>query len=178
VLKSAVRHIKPSAQKFATLQKCLALISALMTLTALAFLPAAYHRDHSRNWPTTPGVIRAAALKTNFQKPGSTTQYSPSLSYSYTVDGIPRASTRIDFAESLRFPKDQALEWIDRNYPPGKQVTVYYDPKDPDLAVLVPGAKDLLLICWYSAGAAAFCCAASLALWTRQKRRLTSGSLG
>src|SRR5215510_175736 len=56
--------------------------------------------------------------------------------YSYAVDGIPRAGTRIDFADSVHvFTKEEALAWLNRNYPVGKQVTVYYDPRNPDLAV-------------------------------------------
>jgi Protein of unknown function (DUF3592) len=167
-----MRHMKPTAHKFSTLLKGLVIVSAVMTLVALCFLPAAYHRNDSTRWPTTSGVVRATALTTSFEKPHTTTEFSPFLSYSYAVDGIPRASTRIDFADRVQLPKEQALAWLDRNYPIGKQVTVFYDPKNPDLAVLVPGANELVFICWCGAGTAAFCCAASSLLLTRQKRRL------
>jgi hypothetical protein len=146
-------------------------VSAVMTLIGVCFLPTCYHRDNSGAWPTTPGVVRDAALKTTFQKPGTTPRFSPLVCYSYTVDGIPRANTRIDFGDTVRQTKDEALAWVNRNYPVGKAVTVYYDSKNPDLAVLVPGARDLVLIGWFFTGTAAFCCIASLLLFLRQKRR-------
>jgi hypothetical protein len=49
----------------------------------------------------------------------------------------------------------------------------YYDSKDPDLAVLVPGAGDLILIDWSYAGTAAFCCAVSLFFLIRRKRGIS-----
>jgi hypothetical protein len=170
-----MRHLQPKSKHFPTVLKALVIVSGLMTLAALYFLRAAYHRNGSTNWPTTSGVVRLAALKTNFKKPGATTQFTPFLCYTYTVDGIPRAGTRLDFADGpLRLPKNQALEWIDRHYPPGKQVTVYYDPNDPDLAVLVPGAKELVWICWSVGATAAFCCAASALLLRRHNKRVRS----
>jgi hypothetical protein len=164
--------MKPSGQWSSNLLKGLVIVSAVMTLIALAFLPASYHRDNSVHWPTASGVVSNVALKTYLQKPRRT-YFSPFVCYNYTVEGIPRACTRIDFADSVQvFSKEEALEWLNRNYPVGKQVTVYYDPNNPDLAVLVPGAKDLILICWGSAWTAAFCCAASVVLLNRQKRKL------
>jgi len=171
-----MRHLKPTTRPFPAILKGLVIVSGLMTLIALCFLPAVYHRNNSTDWPTTPGVVRSVALNTNFQKPRTTTMFTPVLFYNYTVDGIPRASTRLDFADGpLRFPKEQALEWIDRHYPAGKQVTVYYDPNDPDLAVLVPGAKEDVLNCWTAAATAALCCAASAFLLRRHNNRVRSG---
>lgn len=170
---TALRRMKPSDQRFPTVLKGLVVASAAATLISLGFLPASYHRDSSTHWPTTSGVVSAVALKTSFQKPHVRPYFSPSICYSYTVDGIPRASTRIDFADLVRwFPKEEALAWLDQNYPVGKKVTVYYDPKNPDLAVLVPGATDLVFICWSCVGTSASCLVASWVLLIRQKKRL------
>jgi len=163
----------PTGQRFFTnLLKGLVVVSAVMTVIALGFLPASYHRNNSTHWPTASGVVTNVGQKAHLQKPHGTAYFTPVVSYKYTVQGVPRTGTRIDFADrTLALPKDEALAWIDRNYPVGKQVTVYYDPKNPDLAVLVPGATDLLWICWLSASHAALCCAASLVLLNRQKRK-------
>ena len=169
-----MRRMKPNGQQFLTVLKGLLVASVAVTLTYLYFLSAAYHRDGSTRWPTTSGVVGVAALKTTFQKPRTTTYFSPLICYSYAVGGIPRASTRIDFAPFARLPKEEALAWVNRNYPVGKKVTVYYDPKKPDLAVLVPGAKELVSNGWVGVGTSVFCCAASLFLLIRQKKRLAS----
>ena len=170
-----------SVGRFSIVSTVLMMVSAVMTLIGVCFLPTAYHRNSSRAWPTTTGVVRAAALKITFQKPGTTPRFTPVICYSYTVDGIPRASTRIDFGDPLRLTKDEALASVNRNYPVGKQVTVYYDSKNPDLAVLVPGASEMVLNVWSFAGTAAFCCVASLLFLIRQKRwtrHARSGALG
>ena len=160
-----------SARRFSIVLRILVIVSAVMTLIGACFLPTCYHRSHSGAWPTTTGVVRDAALRTTFQKPGMTTRFSPFICYSYTVNDIPRASTRIDFGDPVRLTKDEALASLNRDYPVGKQVTVHYDSKNPDLAVLVPGAKNLVLIGWSFTGTAAICCVASLLLWLRQKMR-------
>jgi len=146
-------------------------LSALMALAAAGFLPMFYHRDQSGAWPTTSGVIRVAALKTTFEKPGSTTRFSPFICYSYTVDGIGRASTRIDFGDPMRLTRDEVLAWIERNYPVGREVRVYYDSGDPDLAVLAPGAKGLVVIGWWAVGTAGCCLAICWVLLRRRKAR-------
>src|SRR5882757_608808 len=158
--------MKPT-ERFSIILRVLAIVSGLMTLISAGFLPTFYHRDHSGAWPTTTGVVRDAALRTAFQKPGMTTRFSPFICYSYTVDGIPRASTRIDFGDMARLTKDEALAWIERNYPVGKEVRVYYDSSDPDLAVLAPGAKNQVLIGWWCVGTAGSCCVACLVLLIR-----------
>ena len=92
------------------------------------------------------------------------------------VDGIPRASTRIDFTNSPKFPKAEALAWLNQNYPVGKKVTVYYDPDDPDLAVLVPGAKDSIFDGWTAVVTAASCWLVSwVFLILERKRRASEG---
>jgi hypothetical protein len=172
-----LREMKPTGQWFSCLLKGLVIISALITLIALGFLPASYHRNNSTHWPTASGVVTNVGLKAHLQKPRRPAYFTPVVSYTYTVQGAPRTGTRIDFADAvLVFQKDEALAWIDRNYPVGKQVTVYYDPKDPALAVLVPGATDLLWICWLSSAYAALCCVASLVILNRQKNKLPETS--
>jgi hypothetical protein len=159
-----------SAARFSILLRVLVFVSAVIAIIAACFLPTCYHRNNSGAWPTTTGVIRSAALTTAFHKPPHAPWFSPFICYTYTVDDIPRASTRIEFSDQVAaLTKDEALTWIDRHYPVGKQVTVYYDSKDPDLAVLVPGSKDLIFIAWVSSGTAAFCCIASYLLLIRQR---------
>src|SRR5437016_5049359 len=98
-----------SAKRFSIVLRVLVIVSALMTLISVCFLPTCHHRNNSGAWPTTTGVVRDGALKTTFHKPGKTPRFSPLICYNYTVDGIPRASTRIDFGDPIRQTKDEAL---------------------------------------------------------------------
>src|SRR5256885_15374290 len=92
IFQAAGCRMKPSEQ-FVTFLKGVVILSAAATLIALCFLPMCYDRDSSIRWPTTSGVVADVALKTSYKKPGRTTYFSPSICYSYTVDGIPRASS-------------------------------------------------------------------------------------
>jgi hypothetical protein len=154
--------------KEAILFTWLAIISGAMLLGALLAFPSLHHINASTHWPVTNGVISAAGLKLYLHKPNIEPSYEPRICYSYVVDGIPRVGTRISFADSIRtFYKDAGIDWLSRNYPIGKTVTVYYDPADPDFSVLEPGAEDLIFIWRWVAGTLAFC--VFLAIWMRSQ---------
>ena len=164
---------KEDSRQFTATMKWLAVISGAIFLSALVFfLPAAVRRDRSTLWPGAPGVIRATGLKTYLPKPHLEPSFTPTVCYTYTVESIPRTSTRLDFAEGRPvFRKDEAIRWLETNYPVGKQVWVYYDPSDPDNAVLVPGAEDSIFICQCWLGTTAACCVFCFAVYLSRKRR-------
>jgi hypothetical protein len=56
---------------------------------------------------------------------------------------------------------------LKQNYPVGKQISVYYDPDNPDLSVLERGAKDLI---WIAVAIIATSSLCGLALWSLQRR--------
>ena len=164
---------KTDNRQFTAIMKWLALISGGMFLGALVFfLPAAIHRDRSTQWPRVPGVVRVTGLKTYLHKPHKEPSFTPTVCYTYTVEGIPRTSTRLDFADVRPvFREGEAIRWLESNYPVGKQVPVYYDPSNPDNAVLVPGAKDSIFICQWWLVTTAACCVSCLVLYLSRKRR-------
>jgi len=113
------------------------IVSGAMFLGAVVTSPACYRRAKNTQWPTADGVVRSAGLKTYSHKPHRTPFFTPLVSYSYNVEGVPRVGAKINFADSKPvFSREEGMAWLERNYPIGKQVTVYYDPGDPDLAVL------------------------------------------
>jgi len=135
-------------------------------------LPAILHRDRSTSWPTTPGVVSATGLKLYFEKPPIAPSFSPVVCYTYTANGIQRIGTRIDFSDAvLAFPQDQAMVWLGDHYPVGKTLTVYYDPSNPDMAVLVPGAKDLVFIALWSSIVLTGCFVLALVRYLKARRK-------
>jgi len=154
--------------KEARLFTWLAVVSGIMFIGApIALLPV-HRRNASIHWPNTNGIISAAGLKVYLSKPNIEPSYEPQISYSYVVDGTPRVGTRISFADYIpTFQKAAGIAWLNRNYPVGKAVAVYYDPADPDFSVLEPGAEDLIFIWRWSSGSLAFCFL--LALWMRRR---------
>jgi hypothetical protein len=66
-------------------------------------------------------------------------KYQPILEYRYEVDGVQRRGSRISFAPTFnRHAFERALVVFHR-YPPGKAVTIYYDPRHPERSVIEPG---------------------------------------
>jgi hypothetical protein len=132
---------------------------AVEFFAAAAFLPSAYHRNESIGWPISNGMISGVELKEWSHKPHTEALFKPVIFYNYTVNGVAHRGDRVSFEDSdgVRIlTKQEAAAWIDRNYHVGKRMPVYYDPRDPNLAVLEPGAEELIMICQYIMGTLAF----------------------
>jgi hypothetical protein len=98
----------------------------------------------SQGWPTTEGNIRVCRLVgTSFKEYDGDihTETKVYISYQYTVNGIPYSSSRVN---SIKSPFSMYPPSYASRYPAGKDVTVFYNPKDPSEAVLEPGFVDTL----------------------------------
>lgn len=81
-----------------------------------------------RRWPATEGVVETA------EPAGGEEDLLPSIVFSYRVDGkIYRRALELP-PGALPSP-ELAAAWR-RDYPAGGRVTVYYDPRRPDQALL------------------------------------------
>ena len=131
-----------SGDRFSIILRVLLIVSGLMTLISVGFLPMLYHRDHSRAWPTTTGVIRAAALKTAFAKPNMAPWFSPFVCYSYRVDGADYTADTWKGRMRYSSGSPKYAEGVVARYPAGQTVTVHYDPTDPGMGILELGNHD------------------------------------
>lgn len=71
--------------------------------------------------------------------------YEPAVKYHYIVDGKKYVGDRINFTQTDAYKHAQGrrrAENILQNYPVGKKLKVYYDPKEPKESVLVAGDTD------------------------------------
>jgi hypothetical protein len=99
----------------------------------------------SKNWPTTEGTIHTSRVDMYTGSEGGAT-YQPIIEYSYQVADKQYFSSRI-YVGSTRYtggPRN-ANKWVAR-FPAGNLATVYYDPVNPDQAVLEPGTNATLTI--------------------------------
>ena len=167
-----------SSVSFFTVMRCLLAVVGLVLLAqTLFFLPTTIRRHYSNEWPTVPGVIRAVGLKLHHQQSDRPSTFTPTVVYSYEVNGVPRTSTQINFANgSPIFLEKQGVAWLEQGYAVGKPVTVHYDPRDPDTAVLMPGAPELLIRGWCVPLTAA-CFFFSVLLSPRLEKRRTTQNL-
>jgi hypothetical protein len=105
------------------------------------------HTDAQRRFLTTEGEVLASRIRQHTDGEGGTT-YRPIIRYRYTVNGRQHTSKRYDFADFGTGNRGHVAGIVDA-HPPGKRVTVYYDPDDPAQAVLhveLPGLQYFLLV--------------------------------
>jgi hypothetical protein len=93
------------------------------------------------------GVVIASRVKvTHDSESGS--MAAPRIKYRYSVDGKEYVGERYDFAGGSSSDDSYAQRAVSEN-PPGKHVTVYYDPAKPSMAILhlaAPGISYFLLL--------------------------------
>jgi hypothetical protein len=113
----------------------LALLGLLILFTCYA-LPQYFKAMESGLWPQAKGVITISHLKVGYFK--QMKGYYGVIEYDYCVGKTRFHGTRLSF-NRVHLAVEDAWKPVVDSYPVGKQVTVYYDPKNPGLAVLEPG---------------------------------------
>lgn len=112
---------------------------AILLLATIIFkLPRAIA---SLNWPTAKGVVISSEVYE-----GCCGEYSegwwPRVSYHYSVNGRTYVSDRIEVEDVGSGNNSYFAERTVQRYPQGEHVQVYYDPRNPAIAVLEPGIPD------------------------------------
>jgi hypothetical protein len=89
----------------------------------------------SKRWPSAPGAISKSEVKET--RWGDVVEFSTDIEYTYTVGDKHYLASRVTWApENLSdIKKEEVIKKV-LDYPAGKQVTVFYDPVDPTIAVL------------------------------------------
>jgi hypothetical protein len=91
----------------------------------------------SASWPSAQGQIVNSYVSHSTDSEGGDS-YSPEVTFEYTVNDQRYQDTRIKFGENSYSSNNRAQEVVNR-YPIGQTVAVYYDPAEPETAVLEPG---------------------------------------
>lgn len=92
----------------------------------------------SRTWNSTDGTVVANYVLVtgagNAATAGDSDSYSPVVSYKYRVGSVVYVNSKVGFGEY--FFDHRSSDRLMKLYPKGRRVTVYYDPNDPNNAVL------------------------------------------
>lgn len=91
----------------------------------------------SLNWPSTGGKVTSRTLLGQKFKEYDGDYYyhiDGYIRYEYSVDNKTYSSTAVNSLRSACYPHETALR-----YPEGKDVVVYYNPRNPAKSVLEPG---------------------------------------
>ena len=93
----------------------------------------------STTWPTVTGVVTISELgKQMGNERDESTTYSADISYDYVANDRSYVNGAVSF-DGVRSSDPSTARRLLKRYPVGKQVTVYYNPADPQEAVLEPG---------------------------------------
>ncbi len=106
--------------------------------------------DAAQSWPTVEGVIESAELESfrerlNPMNPGKSRKpfFRADIVYRYRVGSVDFKGSRLFFGGRFY----ATFAYFSRNrveaYPPGRKVTVYYNPENASEAVLQPAAEGL-----------------------------------
>lgn len=108
----------------------------------------------SQSWPTAQGAVvssEVTAHRSRSRKGRRRTTYGAEVRYEYTANGVKYSSDKISFGEYRTHNSGPAQATVDR-YPPGAEVVVYYNPDQPEEAVLEPGKMGGIMILFIVGG--------------------------
>jgi hypothetical protein len=100
----------------------------------------------SAHYTATTAHIMKSGVTTHHSTKGGTT-YGVAFEYTYAVNGMIHSSRRYTFNMSSSSDRDWAREAV-AAFPEGSDRVCYYDPQNPDRAVLSPGihGSDLIIL--------------------------------
>lgn len=113
----------------------------LLVLLPLGFEPI-WESVRAGSWPQVDGVIKTSDVKTTYTSKGGA-RSTVVVSYQYEVSSATYTGRRICVMGHSNKTFENVND-IAARYPVDAKVKVYYDPRDPTAAVLVPGTSGLI----------------------------------
>jgi hypothetical protein len=95
--------------------------------------------EASQGWPSTQGQISESrvAHSTHTDSDGDTSDsYTPTIEYTYQVAGQAYTGRNLTFGFTQGYGNASKAQAVLAKYPVGAHVSVFYDPADPQQAVL------------------------------------------
>ena len=107
-------------------------------LGLVADLEDVLHAMRSAGWPTVTGKVLNSEVEHNF---GKGPQFTALVRYEYQVGGQRYEGFTIHFSQR-KFRLAETADEVIRRYPAGSAVDVFYDPSEPEMAVLETTSSD------------------------------------
>lgn len=116
---------------------------AIFAVVMFLGIKQALEMGDSREWPTTQGQITSSRIIQVSERVSPKGDYSSypakyevRLTYSYQVDGQPYSGKRLRIRSHAYSNEKHARREL-ADYPTGQQVTVHYNPEEPESSVLI-----------------------------------------
>ncbi len=91
----------------------------------------------STNWPKVKAIVKSSCLKAKRVGDGHT-YYSPDIEYQYSLDSKHYSSNNFTYMGTFGLSKEYSDKYINK-YTVGSEIEVSYNPKTPEVAVIIPG---------------------------------------
>ena len=125
----------------------------------------------SLGWPSVSGQVTSSSVTLETTQADSDSRlestYYPSVSYDYRVDGQALKGSRVGVGGAVGTARKEDAEAVAKRYAVGSKVDVYYDPANPEYAVLVRGANIIMVWVIAGCGAVALVLGAAVAIYWR-----------
>lgn len=103
----------------------------------------------SQEWPRVTGTITNVNISkdTDTDAEGFTTvTYKPEIEYQYEIGGNQFTSTRVSFGGTRTYNSYKKAEEATAKYPLDGAISVFYNPQQPEEAVLEQGTKGTMAL--------------------------------
>ncbi len=106
----------------------------------------------ARGWPVAQGRVLVSDIQARTHTVGNTggraTSYYAHVVYEYRVGGADYRSSRISPGDEIGYGNSRRATARAGRYPPGAQVSVIYNPEDPNEAMLELGSPRMKILFW------------------------------
>lgn len=95
--------------------------------------------EESQSWPAVQGYITKTHIRRETEKDNDgsrITKYYPEVLYTYEFLGKEYTGDKISFGGKTKYSYEQKAENFLVQYPVGQGIKIYYDPNNPEDAVL------------------------------------------
>ncbi|OVE76478.1 hypothetical protein BVX98_05730 [bacterium F11] len=134
------------------------LIFAIIGIGALIWGTTSYKKaQEAKGWPTTEGKIISSEVDSHWSRTGTGTNrrskmmYDAKVVFEYSVEGRVYTSNKVSFGEYSSSSRRSAQKVVEK-YPPNKDVIVFFDPVNPEMAILEPGKIGGIVIPFVAGG--------------------------
>jgi hypothetical protein len=135
---------------------CSGLFLVVVGLGCLVYFGWVYSQQSAaKSWPTVPATVVTSHIEqdtTVSARRGVRDHYRACIEYQYTVGGAVYTGTDLWFDSEPESTNRLDMEKLTAEYAIGKTINVYYDPEEPQSAVVIPEKNATLVKCAMAGG--------------------------
>ena len=120
-------------------------LGAIGVVLIVQYLRNKQKAQASTVWPSAPGKITGQQIRIDEidDDDNNRVRYIPEVHFEYQVDGNHYQGKRVSFGSEPDFPSRQKAETFLETYPVDSVTTVFYNPENPQEAVLSQGMRKM-----------------------------------